>query len=268
MGIFKRIGSLVKSNAHDLVNKAEDPEKMLNQAILDMGNQLSDAKKQVAEAIADEKRLHRQWEAELERTRGWKEKAVLAVRAGEDGLAKEALTRRKDHEALAEQYQKQWEAQKDAVEKLKASLRGLNDKIEAAKRKKNLLVAKKRRAEAQKSVQETMSGIGADGAFDTFERMERRIEQDEAEAESLAELAGERTGDTLGERFAVLESKTGEDMDLLALKEEMGLIGGGERESEAPRLEAARRASAKSPAEVDEAVEGEDVEPSSGRRGA
>src|SRR4030042_3948857 len=105
---------------------------------------------------------------------------------------------------MAGEYQKQWESQKNAVEQLKGSLRTLNDKIEGAKRKRNLLVAKKKRADAQKSVQETMSSMEAEGSFETFERMERRIAQAEAEAESAAELAGERTGDALSERFARL----------------------------------------------------------------
>jgi phage shock protein A len=222
MGIFKRIGNLIKSNASDMVTRAEDPERMLNQAIVDMGQQLGEAKKRVAEAIADEKRLHRQWETELERSKGWKER----------------------------------ESQKNAVEQLKSSLRSLNDKIEGAKRKRNLLIAKKKRADAQKSVQETMSSMDAEGTFETFERMERRIEQSEAEAESAAELAGERTGDTLSERFAQLESKNAEDVELLALKEELGLLSSGrEEEEERPQLEAGKREDAGAKGEAEGAAD-------------
>jgi phage shock protein A len=226
MGIFSRLGQLIKSNINDLISRSEDPEKMLNQVIIEMNNQLVEARKQVAVAIADEKRLRKQWEAELNLTRDWKKKAMLAVRASDDALAKEALQRKKEHEDLAVQYQKQWESQKEGVEQLKGALRQLNNKIEEAKRKKGLLVAKKKRAEAQKTIQETMVGLSEAGAFETFDRMERKIEQIEAEAEAHSELAGQMTGDTLNQKFDALEAASGVDVDLLELKNEMGMLEG------------------------------------------
>jgi phage shock protein A len=232
MGIFSRLGQLFKSNINDLISRSEDPEKMLNQVIIEMNNQLVEARKQVAVAIADEKRLRKQWEAELNLARDWKKKAMMAVRAGDDALAKEALQRKKEHEELAEQYQKQWESQKNGVEQLKTALRGLNSKIEEAKRKKGLLIAKKKRAEAQKTIQETMAGLNEAGAFETFERMERKIEQIESEAEAQAELAGQMTGDTLKQKFEALEASSGVDMDLLELKDEMGMLPAASVEDE------------------------------------
>lgn len=232
MGIFSRLGQLIKSNINDLISRSEDPEKMLNQVIIEMNNQLVEARKQVAVAIADEKRLRKQWEAELNLARDWKKKAMMAVRAGDDALAKEALQRKKEHEELSEQYQKQWESQKNGVEQLKTALRTLNSKIEEAKRKKGLLIAKKKRAEAQKTIQETMSGLSEAGAFETFERMERKIEQIESEAEAQAELAGQMTGDTLAQKFDALEASDGVDMDLLELKDEMGMLPAASEEDE------------------------------------
>jgi phage shock protein A len=232
MGIFSRLGQLIKSNINDLISRSEDPEKMLNQVIIEMNNQLVEARKQVAVAIADEKRLRKQWEAELNLARDWKKKAMMAVRAGDDALAKEALQRKKEHEDLSEQYQKQWESQKNGVEQLKSALRTLNNKIEEAKRKKGLLIAKKKRAEAQKTIQETMSGLNEAAAFETFERMERKIEQIEAEAEAQTELAGQMTGDTLQQKFDQLQAASGVDMDLLELKEEMGMLPAASQEDE------------------------------------
>jgi phage shock protein A len=244
MGIFKRLKSLVKSNANDLIERAEDPEKLLNQTIVEMGHQLTEAKKSVADAIAEERRLRKQWETELEKSKGWKEKATLAVRHGDDGLAKEALARKREHEDLAEQYQKQWEAQQGAVDGLKGALRALNAKVEDAKRKKNLLVAKKRRADAQRQMHETVAGLGDESAFETFARMEKKIEHSEAEAESVAELNAEKTGDDVAQRLDELAAAAGGDMELLALKEELGLLGGrtAESEGEAPRLAAKKPA--------------------------
>jgi phage shock protein A len=259
MGIFSRLGQLIKSNINDLISKSEDPEKMLNQVIIEMNNHLVEARKQVAVAIADEKRLRKQWEGELNLTRDWKKKAMMAVRAGDDGLAKEALQRKKEHEELSEQYQKQWENQKNGVEQLKAALRALNNKIEEAKRKKGLLIAKKKRAEAQKTIQETMTGLQEASAFETFERMERKIEQMEAEAEAASELAGQMTGDTLKQKFEALEASSGVDMDLLELKEEMGMLPAATEEDEELALLKAAAASEDAGAQAAEDTE-EDVE--------
>lgn len=224
MGLWARIVQFIKSNINALISRAEDPEKMLNQVVMDMNEQLIKAKKQVATAIADEKRLYKQYETELANIREWKQKAMLAVKAGDDSLAKEALLRKKEHEKLAEEYKKQWELQKQAVDQLKLQLRRLNDKIEEAKRKKNLLIAKKKRAEAQKTIQETMAGLTDTSAFEVFERMEQKIEQLEAEAEATREIATETTGDSLTQRFKELETTAGADEELLELKKEMGLI--------------------------------------------
>src|SRR5688572_3763525 len=190
MGIFSRLGTLIKSNINDLITKAEDPEKMLNQVLLEMQQQLAEAKKAVAVAIADEKKLQKQATAEAEKSKEWERKAMVAVRAGDDGLARQALARKQEHDNIAEQYSQQWMAQKQAVEKLKDALRLLNNKIEEAKRKKNILIARKKRAEAQHQIAQTMQGLGDTIAFHTFDRIDDRIALMEAEGEAGAELAG------------------------------------------------------------------------------
>src|SRR5262245_62522682 len=105
MGIFAKLGTLLKSNINDLISKAEDPEKMLAQVLLEMQQQLVEAKKQVAMSIADEKRLQKQFETENDKAKEWERKAMLAVRANDDNLAREALTRKAEHENIANQYQ-------------------------------------------------------------------------------------------------------------------------------------------------------------------
>lgn len=223
MGIFSRLAQLIKSNLNDMISSSEDPEKMLNQVVLDMNTQLVEAKKQVAASIADEKRLAKQTEQETANAAEWERRAMMALRAGNEELAKEALARKKEHDALAVTFKDQWAKQKAAVDQLKKALRMLNDKIEEAKRKKNVLVARKKRAEAQKAIQETMSGLKDQSAFETFERMAGKIDQLEAEAEAGAELAEEYSGDVLASQFANLEKTAGADDDLLALKRKMGL---------------------------------------------
>ncbi|HJL18191.1 MAG TPA: PspA/IM30 family protein [Sandaracinaceae bacterium LLY-WYZ-13_1] len=248
MGFFGRLATLIKSNLNDLISKSEDPEKMLHQVIIDMNQQLVEAKKQVAVAIADEKRLQKQYNNEKSVLDEWHKKAQLAVRAGDDELAKEALMRKKEHESLAQAFEEQWRKQQLAVNQLKTALRALNNKIEEAKRKKNVLVARKRRAEAMKSIQETMSGLSDNSAFETFDRMTEKIDQIEAEAEAGAELSEEYTGDVLQQKFQKLEATAGADADLEQLKREMGLI---EAEEEAPAVEARVEAEAEE-GEMDE----------------
>ena len=227
MGIFSRLGTLLKSNINDLISKAEDPEKMLSQVLVEMKNQLVEAKKQVAVAIGDEKRLKKQWDDQVALSKDWERKAMAAVHAGDDGLAKEALVRQKEHDELQTQFEQQWHLQKDAVDKLKDQLRGLNSKIEEAKRKKNILVARAKRAEAQKTIQQTMAGLSDTSAFDTFDRMADKVDQIEAEAEASTELAGELTGDSLESRFKKLNApeSPGAESALAALKAKMGIAG-------------------------------------------
>lgn len=224
MGIFSRISTLFKSNVNDIISKAEDPEKMLNQVVLDMQNQLVEAKKQVAISIADQKRLEKQRDEQADLAQEWERKAMLAVRAGDENLAREALKRKAEHDGQFAEFGKQAQLQKDAVDKLKEQLRTLNDKIEEAKRKKNILIARQKRAEAQKTIQDTMSGISDTGAFDTFERMSQKVDQIEAEAAASAELGSELTGDSLQQKFKALETGgAGTDLALADLKAKMGL---------------------------------------------
>ena len=239
MGIFSRLGTLIKSNINDLITKAEDPEKMLGQVLLEMQQQLVEAKKAVAVAIADEKKLQKQYTSETDKSKEWERKAMVAVRAGDDNLARQALGRKQEHETIATQFQTQWISQKQAVEKLKDALRLLNNKIEEAKRKKNILIARKKRAEAQQQIANTMQGLGDTSAFDTFDRMAERIQLMAAEAEAGAELAGELSGDTLESKFLQLEQGPGgaEDEALQELKAKMGLL-------EAPKGDSAKQLSA------------------------
>ncbi len=221
MGIFDRFRRVVKSNLNDMISKAENPEKMLNQLLLEMQEQLIESKKSVASAIADEKKLERQMNQNLALAAEWENKAKLAVRAGKDDLAKEALLRKQEYQRLGEQYREQWQAQHDSVEKLKQALRQLQQKIEEAQRKKNLLIARAKRADAQKRIQETITGMKNTSAFEAFDQMSSRVERIEAEAEAMQELGGIEDR-SVEKEFAALESGSGEvDLLLEDLKQRM-----------------------------------------------
>jgi phage shock protein A len=218
MGIMDRVATVIRSNLNYLINKAEDPEKMLDQILIQMRQQLVEAKRQVAVAIADEKRLGAQLEAELEQVQEWERRATMAVQKGEDDLAREALRRKADHEQIAIGYKKQWDAQKASTENLKNTLRALSQKIEEAGRKKNLLVARQKRAEAQKHIHEVMTGLTDTSAFESFDRMSAKVEQIEAQADAAVEISQELSGDTMEQRFRALESSTDVEQELHALK--------------------------------------------------
>ncbi len=226
MGIFDRFKRVVKSNLNDLISKAENPEKMLNQLITDMNEQLIESKKSVASAIADEKKLERAMNQQASQGEEWERKARLAVKAGKEDLAKEALVRKQEYDNLARQYREQWQAQHESVEKLKQSLRGLQQKIEEAQRKKNLLVARAKRAEAQKRIQSTVSSMGENSAFAAFDRMSAKVDQLEAETDAMGEVEDMSKKDDLESQFAQLESsESGGDALLEDLRKRMEADG-------------------------------------------
>src|SRR5262245_43680749 len=227
MGIFDRLSTLLRSNINDLISKAEDPEKMLNQILVDMRSQLAKAKQQVATAIADEKRLRDQADAEYRQSQDWEKRAMLAIQEGRDDLAKQALVRHGEHASHGQQLEATWEQHRLETEKLKNSLRDLNDKIEEAKRKKNLLVARQRRAQAQRRIAETMSSLSEKSAFEAFARMEERIEANERQIKASVEIEEEFTGDNLANQFKQLErgaAATSVDLRLIELKQKMGML--------------------------------------------
>lgn len=231
MGIFERFATMLRSNINDLISRAEDPEKMLTTLITDMRSQLDKARQQVAQAIADEKKLEADAIAMKKQAEDWERRAMLAVQEGRDDLAKQALMRYNEALQGAQSLHETWVKSKQETESLKASLRQLNDKIEEAKRKKNILIARARRAEAQQRIQDTLSGMGDKSAFESFERMQEKIESNERKALAAAELQQEFTGDNLMKEFEQLEYHGSSDQQLLELKAKMGLLGGGKAEA-------------------------------------
>lgn len=231
MGLWEKLSTLIRSNINDAIAKAENPEKMLNQVLLDMRDQLQKAKTEVAVAIADERKLKAQAEEENKLAADWEHRAMLAVREGRDDLAKQALMRQQEHGERAVALAETWQRQATETERLKESLRQLNDKIEEAKRKKNLLIAKQKRAQAQQRIHETMAGLSDRSAFEVFDRMAEKIDEQERMAVATTEVHEALTaGDTLEREFKQLTANTSDqsiEWKLLQLKEKMSLGAGG-----------------------------------------
>ncbi len=232
MGIWNKLSTMVRSNLNDLIARAENPEKMLNQIIEDMRGQLALAKQEVAVAIADERKLRRQVQDERDQVLDWERRAKLAIREGRDDLARQAVLRSQEHGGQAGTLDDQWRSHASETEKLKDTLRQLSNKIEEAKRKRNILIARQKRAQAQHRIHETMAGLSDRSAFEAFDRMATRIEESEMKALAAAEVDEELGGDSLEQEFSRLE---GGDIDvdrrLLEMKEEMGLLPSGDSDS-------------------------------------
>jgi phage shock protein A len=213
MALLERVAALLRANLNDLIDKAEDPEKMIKQVILDMQNQLLQVKTQVAIAIADQHLLAKKAAENEERRAEWMDKAELAVEKKDDALARAALERAMSYKDLAENFQQQVGDQKTEVETLKNSLHSLEGKLVEARAKSDLLITRHRRARASKRASEAR--LGADGsAGSTFDRMKDRVLHAEAVSQAWAEVSGE---DVDG-RFAALEKEKEIDRLLAEIK--------------------------------------------------
>lgn len=218
MGMLDRVSTLIRANLNDLISRAEDPEKVIRQLLLDMNNQLIQVKTQVAASIADERRLQKRYEDNQKKADEWQRKAEVAVDSDKDDLAKEALARRRSFQEVADGFKQQWTEQAQQVEQLKVALSQLELKISEANTKKDLLIARSRRAKAETNIRKTLAGVDASGALSEFGRMEEKVEEEEARAKAYAEL----DQDTLDEQFRALEAHDALDKELAELKSRRG----------------------------------------------
>jgi phage shock protein A len=217
MGFFDRLSRLLRANLNDLVSKAEDPVKILDQAVSDMQDDLVKLRQAVAMAIASQKRLKNQAEQAESQSRTWYERAELALKKNEDELAREALTRRKTFQETATSLGTQVQAQSAQVETLKKSLVALEGKIAEARTKKDMLKARAQAAQAQQQLQSAVGSMGTNSAMAAFERMEDKVQSLEASSQAAAELAGA----DLDSKFAALEGGNDVDDELSALRKQV-----------------------------------------------
>jgi phage shock protein A len=188
MGILERMSRLVRANVNDLIDKAEDPEKMIDQILRDMESNILTARSQVAAMIAQEKELEADLRETSELATEWGEKARRAVDAGKDDLAREALRRKRDNEENSKVYQQQFATQQQGVEKLKQQLQLLESKYQQTQSQRDSLIARQRRAKATKQVAEFTSTLSPMDAGAELDRMERKIRATESQAAALADM--------------------------------------------------------------------------------
>lgn len=221
--LWDRIKRIFSSNMNAMLDSAEDPEKMIDQVVRDMNEQLKNTKKHVASAIANQKKLERDYEKEVAQAQNLLEKAKLILGDGDvsnDDLAKEALLKKKHHEQIAQQIKVSLDAQTDMVNKLKNNLRKLEQKVKESESKKNLLKAKHHTAKTQKAIAEQMTGLDDSSSFEAMERLEDKISGMEDQAVAQLELNQDMFSNQLDE--VIFDS--GVEAEFLALKSEAGLI--------------------------------------------
>lgn len=228
---------VIRANINSLVGKAEDPEKILEQAVIDMQEDLIQLRQAVAASIATQKRTERQYSQTQSQADEWYRRAQLALQKGDDNLAREALTRRKTYQETAAAMKAQLEQQSTVVNQLKQNMRQLEGKIADAKAKKDLYIARARSAKASEKLNEMMGQLNTGGALNAFERMEEKVLQLEARSAAIAELGA----DNLESKFAALEGSGGVDAELAAMKAQL------RPGSPKPQLPASQSSAAKDP---------------------
>ncbi len=220
MNIFSRFWTVVKANVNALINKFEDPEKILEQSIRDMHKQVDRMRGDVVAVVAEEKKLKNELgkcQKDIDR---WEKNAELAVKEGKEDLAREAIKRKQQSVELVQQLQPQWERQLEVSERLKQEFHKLKGRIESAQQKKRHLTLRLKHAETQKRLQNMLTELQTD---QTFERLEGKISEVEALTEAEMDVAAVST--SLEDQFAQLSG--GPDLDveqeLEALKKRMEL---------------------------------------------
>lgn len=205
MGLLERVSTLIRANLNDLIDKAEDPEKVIKQIILDMQNQLLQVKTQVAIAIADEKLLEKKRKENEDRSTEWLQKAELAVTKKDDELARAALERHRSYKQIAVSFAEQVQDQQHEVEKLKTALRKLDQKLEEARNKSDMLLARHRRSRANGRAADIRTQMADAPAAEGFDRMKDKVLRNEAIAEAKTEMLWEST--SIDDRFAAMEKE-------------------------------------------------------------
>src|ERR1700730_3756867 len=219
MGLMERVSTLLRANLNDLIDRAEDPAKMIKQVILDMENQLLQVKTQVAISIADQHMLEKKQKENDAKSAEWMRKAELAVDRGQDDLARAALERHKGCQRTSESYREQIADQQAQVETLKSALGKLDQKLAEAHAKSDMLLAQHRRARALGKASDARLTIGSGSAIRTFDRMKDKVIRDEAVSQAKSELAG----DNLDARLAQLGHDDEVDRALAELKARRGV---------------------------------------------
>jgi phage shock protein A len=219
MALLERVKDLISSNVNDMLTKAEDPEKMANEYLRQLNEQYYEAKTQVAQAMADESRLYQQMITAQSDKERWQRRAEIALRDGNEDMAKQALQHKLQARQLAEQYEKQYAAQDEQVDDLEEALALLESRITETQARRDLIVAKKNRMQTMQAIRGASAAMGGKSAMDKLDQMEQRVDHQVAQAEAMAQLES----NSLESEFQQLDEDSAVDAELEELKRSLGL---------------------------------------------
>lgn len=220
MAIFSRLVDLLKANINDLIDKAEDPEKMLKQIIIDMEEQLQKATQGLGQIMGSERSVKRQLDEAAEQSKMWEGRAKTALTAGNEELAKQAVDSKLKADANLKQFQEMHDDLLKQVDTVREQVNILKQKLEEARTRQTMLSARAQVADARKGVAKAVGGIDSSGAFSKMDKMERKIEQEEAQADAQYEISGMST--EKNDPYAKLEKDAAAESELERLKRELG----------------------------------------------
>lgn len=225
MGIFSRIGDVVKANINDLIDRAEDPEKMVKQIILELQQDVNQSTQALGKAMASERIAKKQYDDAVRSSADWESKAKAALAAGNQELAKKALSNKVKADEDAQKYQQMYEQISAQTQQVREQTEALKGKLAEAKSRQAMLVARSQMAKTQKNLAKTMGGVDASSALDKFDRMEEKVTQQEAEAAAFAEIAGSSASED-EKTFEQLQHDAAVDAEMQRLMAEMGQTEG------------------------------------------
>ena len=221
MAIFKRISDVLRANINDLIDRAEDPEKMVKQIIIDMEDQLTGATQALGQAMASEKQAQRQLEQAKTSAQDWENKAKMALQNGNEPLARQALEQKVNVEKNIAQLQASYDSIAQQTAQMRDNVQLMRNKLDEARARQNLLIARAKMAEAQKGIATSISSANSTSAFSKLDKMERKIEGKEAEAAAFSEMAGDVLQESIDE-FKAMETNAAVDSELERLKKSLG----------------------------------------------
>lgn len=219
MGVFKRLSDLLKSNVNDLIDRAEDPEKMVKQIIIDMQKELNIATQNYGKAKASEKLAEKKYNEAVKVSADWENKAKAALSQGDQELAKKALAKKVKADEDVASYKEMYESISNQTEAIGNQVEVLKSKLDEAKSRQAMLIARSQMADTQKNLAKATGGFDSSSSIEKFNRMEEKITRKEAEADAFSEIAG--TDDELTDSFEEIEKNAKVDAEMQRLLAEM-----------------------------------------------
>lgn len=219
MAIFEKIGDLIKANINDLIDKAENPEKMVKQIIIDMEDQIRRVTQSLGTAMGSQNQVRKQLETARIQSEGWKKKAKTALGGGNEELAKQALANKVTQDNMIKQYEEMDAATTAQVNEIKKQIDILKMKLEEARNRQTMLVARSQLADAKTNMSQTLGNMDSKSAFAKMDKMEQKIEQKEAQADAFSEISG--IGAQTDDPFAAMEKESAIQDELEALKRQL-----------------------------------------------